>query len=275
MKLIIDAGATKSEIAILSDDKVDKIILSGINPLTNPNSINEIDSIDISTPSAVSEIFYFGAGVRPNVNQLVESKLRSKFSGVLKIEIQSDLMAAALAHYKEERRIIAILGTGSNFALFEGPSLIQKIESPGYIWGDYGSGFAIGQRILESYFFDQMDSDDYNAFEKHCGLVKNEIIKWIYNDHKPNAKIASLSKFLNISSSTFKSKTLEYCFQKMITDRINLIENNSSYFIHFVGSIADVYNEALQMVCEKNGLKIGRIIKSPIDGLIKYYKENG
>jgi hypothetical protein len=41
--------------------------------------------------------------------------------------------------------------------------------------------------------------------------------------------------------------------------------------IHFVGSVAYYFQDALKRACEERGYRVGNIIKKPIDGLAQYH----
>ena len=43
--------------------------------------------------------------------------------------------------------------------------------------------------------------------------------------------------------------------------------------VNFVGSIAQHYADLLKEAARSNGVETGKILKSPMDGLIEYYSE--
>jgi hypothetical protein len=44
--------------------------------------------------------------------------------------------------------------------------------------------------------------------------------------------------------------------------------------IHFVGSIADAFRHVIHNLCEQYGYTCGTILKDPMDGLVRYYRNN-
>ena len=48
-------------------------------------------------------------------------------------------------------------------------------------------------------------------------------------------------------------------------------KNHEKLPIHFVGSVAYNYEQVLKEAIESMGMKPGKIIKSPMEGLIKYH----
>jgi hypothetical protein len=73
-------------------------------------------------------------------------------------------------------------------------------------------------------------------------------------------------------------KKEDYC-QQLIKQNIEIfIENYIAQFenykevpIHFIGSIAFYLKEELKQVLEQHGLKLGNVLKKPIDGLIHFH----
>jgi hypothetical protein len=43
--------------------------------------------------------------------------------------------------------------------------------------------------------------------------------------------------------------------------------------IHFVGSVAFGFKDVLKEICNAYELQLGKIIKTPMDGLIQYHKD--
>ena len=62
-------------------------------------------------------------------------------------------------------------------------------------------------------------------------------------------------------------------FQIFIENQIFQYLNAKDISIHFVGSIAFYLKDELKEALKNNGLKIGKVIKQPIDGLVSYHKE--
>ena len=43
--------------------------------------------------------------------------------------------------------------------------------------------------------------------------------------------------------------------------------------VHFIGSVAFHYKEVLAEAAQETGIQLGTIIKSPMEGLIKYHSQ--
>ena len=85
---------------------------------------------------------------------------------------------------------------------------------------------------------------------------------------------ASFAKFLvqNRSDKTI-NKILNKGFQIFIENQIFQYLNAKDISIHFVGSIAFYLKDELKEALKNNSLKIGKVIKQPIDGLVSYHKK--
>jgi len=45
------------------------------------------------------------------------------------------------------------------------------------------------------------------------------------------------------------------------------------YPVHFIGSVAHCYKEILQEAAQTTGIQIGKILQSPMEGLIQYHQQ--
>lgn len=274
MKLIIDAGASSTDCAIVSDQVLKSWKLGGINPTSNPDSVHQINLIlSEINPEDLEFVYYYGAGVRPDSLQKIYNVFNEELPKT-QIHIENDMQGAALCFHQEEKHIVGILGTGSNFALYEGVNALINVPSPGYLFGDYGSGFALGKYILESYLYQNMEVEEAEQFEH---VYQNKLISMVsdlYYDQRPNFKVANYVKYLDHSSIDFRRKALKYCFDKMINERIMKIPNSTAYKLSFIGSIAYLFKDELEAACSAHGYKVGKIVKTPIKGLIEYHIAN-
>ena len=62
--------------------------------------------------------------------------------------------------------------------------------------------------------------------------------------------------------------------QDFVDNYITQFDNCREVPVHFIGSIAFYLKDELQMVLEQNNLKIGNVLRRPIDGLIQYHALN-
>ncbi|MFN9112282.1 MAG: N-acetylglucosamine kinase, partial [Bacteroidota bacterium] len=88
----------------------------------------------------------------------------------------------------------------------------------------------------------------------------------------PNAYLATFAKFI------IKHKDDAFCRKYIIAEMEDFVENYIKQFdsctqipVHFVGSIAFYLKDELQEVLSKHQIKIGNVLRRPIDGLIAYH----
>ena len=78
-----------------------------------------------------------------------------------------------------------------------------------------------------------------------------------------------------------ENKDFTYC-NKLITKGFNLfVKNQIEQFddckqipLHFVGSIGFYLKDELEKVLKKNDLRLGKVLKRPIEGLVDYHLKN-
>jgi hypothetical protein len=113
------------------------------------------------------------------------------------------------------------------------------------------------------------------AFEKEYNLDADYIKNNLYKEPNPNAYLATFAKFL------IKHKDEDLCKQFIFAEMEDFVENYIKQFdnctevpVHFVGSIAFYLKEELELVLGKHGIKVGNVLRRPIDGLIAYHSIN-
>lgn len=282
MILVADSGSTKADFVALEKDG--KHIFStetlGLNPevLTQDEVIARLDQrFDIlHNKNKVEKLFFYGAGCGTDRMKSYFKTIFEEYFPNAEISVKEDTYAAAYAtNPTNEKAIICILGTGSNCSYFDGENLIQKVQSLGYIAMDDASGNHFGKELIRHYYFNKMPKHLAEKFEKEYDLDADVIKENFYKKPNPNAYLASFAKFL----ITHKN---EPSFQKIIFDELELfIENYIKQFedynkvpVHFIGSIAFYLKDELQTALNKHHIKLGNVLRRPMDGLVEYHKIN-
>ena len=282
MKLLVDSGSTKAD--WISIDEEGKILFTtqtlGLNPevLVKEEIISRLnDRFDLSlNRENVSHLFFYGAGCGTDrMKNFLHGVFQEYFPNAA-IVVHEDTYAAVYATTpKNEKAIVCILGTGSNCSYFDGNVLHQKVQSLGYIAMDDCSGNQFGRQLIRDYYFGKMPAALAKKFEKAYDLDADVIKHNLYKEPNPNAYMATFAKFL------IQHKDEEYCqklvrkdMQVFVENYITQYENCKEVPIHFIGSIAFYLKEELKEVLEFNGLKIGNVLRRPIDGLIQFHLLN-
>jgi N-acetylglucosamine kinase-like BadF-type ATPase len=282
MKLLVDSGSTKADwIAIDDNGKVLFTTQSlGLNPevLTKEEIINRLnDKFDISqNKDKASHLFFYGAGCGTDRMKIFLSNIFKDYFTNAVISVYEDTYAAVFATTpKNEKAIVCILGTGSNCSYFDGNVLHQKVQSLGYIAMDDCSGNRFGRHLIRAYYFNTMPKHLAEAFEKEYDLDADVIKQNLYKEPNPNAYLATFAEFL------IKNKDEEICQGFIRKEMVAFVENYIMQFenckevpVHFIGSIAFYLKDELEATLNEYGIKIGNVLRRPIDGLIEFHVAN-
>lgn len=275
--LIADSGSTKTDWLLLLDEKQRCIVQTqGINPYyLSEEQIFEIITAELlpQMPSAMpqlSAIYFYGAGCRQDVSHHLVNVLHKCFKAQT-IEVNSDILAVAHATCKHEAGIACILGTGSNSCLFDGNKIVSHTPSLGYVLGDEGSGAVLGKRLVGDVFKHIAPHNIVESFISEYQVDVSTLLNKVYKQQLPNRYLASFTKFL--------SKHIEEDYiQTLLNDEFSrFIQRNLLAYdakdlpVHFVGSIAHVFQKNLETSIRQAGLKMGVVMKSPLEGLAAYH----
>ena len=102
-------------------------------------------------------------------------------------------------------------------------------------------------------------------------MDKESVIKNVYQTPNPNAYLAAFSKFLSgIRNTDYAQNILKAGLKEFVDTNIKSYPQYHRYKCHFVGSIAYVFADELKIVCEENGVHLGKIIRRPIQDLLAF-----
>lgn len=271
--LIADSGSTKTDWLLLKGkDELSRFSTQGINPfMLTESEITTILATELpQLPANVESIHFYGAGCRGELSAIVKSAIQSLFL-TANIQVESDLLGAARSVCGNEPGIACILGTGSNSCLYDGKIIVENVSPLGYILGDEGSGAVMGKHLIADILKHQISEDISKLFFDRYQLTPDQIIQKVYREPFPNRFLASFALFIgenrhNIDIHNFIIKEFKFFFRRNIDQyhRLNLPVN-------FVGSIAFFFRIELQGVAKSLGYRIGRIYRTPLDGLMEYH----
>lgn len=280
MKLIIDCGSTKADWVILNGNN---IVLSFNTEGFNPNYTDKdtISSIVLNNTSYqtyiqdITDIYFYGTGCGNQENcNIIKDIFQPVFFNA-KISVTHDLMAACHALFGDKNGIACILGTGSHSCHYDGEKIVNKAVSLGYIIGDEGSGNHIGKQLLRDYFYNKMPTELSQKFEKEYDTNIASVIDNIYHKTQTSRYLASFSKFAyEYKEHDYIKAICSQCLDEFIEYFILRYETSKDMKIGFVGSIAYYFQDILNERLENQGLKISKIVKNPIEGLIEYHSRH-
>ena len=276
MILIADCGSTKTDWVLCDNgDITSRVRTQGLNPtIQSTDDILEvleselIGAIDTTAPD---HIYFYGAGCAyDNANNRMKRALEKVFPGK-KIEINSDLLAAARALCGHEEGIACILGTGSNSCLYNGKEIVDNTPSLGYILGDEGSGAHLGRQLVSDCIKKQLPKDIIEKFMQQYNLDVASTLERVYHTPLPNRWLASLTPFIQENRKNAEIHAmLKNCFTQFFK-RNTMVYRHSWLPIHIIGGIGVNFAEEIKETAESLGLSIGNIVESPMEGLIRFH----
>ena len=279
MKLIAESGATKCDWAIIDpfDNSSTIFRTRGINIAVN--SEKEIQSVlnDVLlglNPLKVEEVWFYGAGiVDPLSCPALYNLLRRTFRNAEKIAMQSDLTAAAHATFGDRAGIVAIMGTGSNCAMYDGSQVEIKARSGGFILGDEGSGARLGKLFLSDFIKGNVPESISAEFQKvHPELDYAGIVRKVYREEAPSRFLASLAKDLYpmIEAGNYPDRL----FRRNCEDFFDAFlphYDTDRYSLGIAGKMASMTEKYITEAAAARSIRLEKIIQSPIAELVKYH----
>lgn len=283
--LIADAGSTKVEWVIISEDgNIEaRVTTHGLNALmADPEEVTKLfaKAKSLLKPVAtVDEIYYYGAGcATPLICKKIKDALMETWAtsghplSDEDIHVDSDLLGAARALLGHKPGIACILGTGSNSCLFDGEKITHNVPSLGFILGDEGSGAALGKRLISDAFKGQLPKLVRDNFLSLYELTQEEILDYTYRRPAANRFLASLVPFLKDHLwNPYVYSLVREEFKSFLKRNVSLYPRSHSLPLSFTGSIAYIFSDILSEAAEAQGLKVGKIEKSPMVGLIAFH----
>ena len=276
--LIADSGSTKTDWRIIQDGKeTHAIATKGMNPFFQTPSEMETELRSSLLPHLpvplFDAIYFYGAGCTPEKSQVVAQTLQQCIKVKDCIEVHSDLLAAARGLCGHQPGIACILGTGSNSCFFDGTAITANVPALGFILGDEGSGANLGKRLVGDLLKNQLDDELKNKFFRQFNTSMAEVIDKVYRQPFPSRYLASLNVFLE------QNRTHEGIHRLLVRAFQDFIERNvmqysyEKYAMNCIGTIAVVYQPELAEAADRCGVTLGKICKSPTEGLIQYHTE--
>lgn len=277
MILIADSGGSKIDWRIIEKNgSIGQANAPGFNPYYQPiedlrKSVREILIPKIKDD--VDKIYFYGAGVSSTKNQLTIKSAFLEFFPQAQIEIGWDLLAAARALCGHEPGIACILGTGSNSCLYDGKEITANVANLGWILADEGSGSNIGKKFLVDYLREKMPAPLAEAFRQRFPLTREEFLEKIYQQERPNAFLASFTRFIfQHLKDPYCYKLVYNSFAEFYENTVMKYENYKNLKVHFTGSVAFYFSDLLRQVTNDKGITVKNILEAPIAGLTLYHQ---
>jgi glucosamine kinase len=279
MILICDSGSTKADWLLMDGKKAKASFQTpGLNPVNlSEKSLSAILKSEKKIDHIVkelSEVHFFGSGCGNAEGKGRMLKVLKITFPKIKITVENDLMASAISTCGNEKGVVAILGTGSNCCYFDGKKIHVKNFGLGFMLGDEGSGTWFGRKFLVTYLYDQMPASLAGKFYAEHKVDRQKAIESVYSKPNPNIFLSSFMPFIIANRkhsfvNKFLLEGLEYFFDTTILAFPEVKKTP----VHFTGSVASLLEKEIRQVGMKKNLRIGNIIKQPMEGLKNYYSK--
>jgi len=276
IKLIADSGSTKAEWCLLDGKKKKTIITQGISPyFLSAQQIQELLEKELKPKlknSLPVEIYYYGTGCSNPANVAIVKTALQKVFGKIKIVVDHDLMGAARALCGNEKGVACILGTGSNSCYYNGKKIMKNSPGLGFILGDEGSGAFLGRKVVQHFLYNTFDPDLMDRFNTKYNTNAVEILEAVYKGALPNRYLAGFAGFLAENRGHYMIENIiEDSFNDFFFNHLYKYKESWTQPIHFIGSVAYGFKDVLKNMCSNYELQLGRVLKQPMEGLIKYH----
>ncbi len=269
--LIGEAGGSGTQWRLSKGESVvDQFATVGYNPQSSSfEDLMQALTQQIVDPEAVTELYFYAAGLISEKHFLDTQEAFQQQFAKAKVEVQNDALAAARGLCGRDAGWIGFLGTGSGMVYYDGKTITKQINSLGFILGDEGSGAYIGKILTRDYYRGRMPETLVKHLSVHFEDLGDELGK-VYGTKAGNTHLARLAAYLH---PFLALPYVDQLLRKAFSDYFEAFAQvDISTPIHFAGSIAFHFNSLLREVAIEKGLSIGRIVQSPIAGLLLYHE---
>ena len=274
MKIVVEAGATKSDWRILGGRGQERLLLPGMNVSTaTPEHNRQVlrDGLAQAGAGSLDGFYLYTAGiVTPQVREDLSAFIRS-ICDVRDIDIQDDLVAAARAVCGRSEGIVAILGTGSNACFWDGGAVSFRVRSGGYILGDEGGGAVLGKLFLSDYIKGAVPAAVAADFASRFDATYEGIVALVYRSESPAGALGSLAPFiLSHYGDPYVKALVDGNFRSFVR-RSLLKYDTARYPVGVVGGWGNACRDIFTRICAEEGVRVGRFESEPIRGLLEYH----
>ncbi|HMK02712.1 MAG TPA: hypothetical protein VK489_00915 [Ferruginibacter sp.] len=277
IKLIADSGSTKTEWCLLNGRTTKTSFTQGLSPyFLSAEQIEYIVDQELKPKlknTEPDEVYFYGTGCsNPNNVKLVKKALEKVFTNAA-VFVDHDLMGAAKALCGHDKGVACILGTGSNSCYYNGKKIVKNSPGLGYVLGDEGSGAYLGKKVIQYFLYNTFDADLMDRFNAKFNTNSDEILTAVYKKPLPNRYLASYAIFLAENRGHYMIENIiEDGFNDFFFNHIYKYRESWTLPIHFTGSVAHGFKDVLKDMCSSYELQLGKVIKKPMDGLVKFHR---
>jgi len=277
MILVADSGSTKCDWLPIANGSVGvKCSTVGFNPYFCDEAF-VLKALEASPELSglrhlVKAVHFFGAGCSSRERNAIIERALQRYFPEASVEVEHDVLASVLATCGDLPGVACILGTGSNSCYYDGAVVHENNYGLGYIMGDEGSGSYFGKKLITHYLYGILPDSIRRAFESRYVMNKEIMVENVYSKPGANVWLASFAKFLSEHpDDPWVRKTVRKGFEEFYDLYVCNYSDFRNLDVHFVGSIAHYFEKLLREVGSDKGVRVGKVIRHPINGLAEYY----
>lgn len=272
MVLIADSGSTKCTWIASDGARTTNVRTQGINAVQHSAEQIREALAELPPCDGVTSVRFYGAGCGetfPEASEKLRRELEAHF-GTTDITVESDLLGAVRALWGRGEGIACILGTGSNSCYYDGVRIVRNTPPLGWVLGDEGSGTYIGRQLVGNLLKGLCDESLRRLFFEEERLDYDEIIRRVYREGMANRFLASFTRFVarHIDRPELDELVCE-AFRSFV--RRNLAHYPADAEVSALGGVACHFERQLRHVLATEGLRAGRIVETPDEGLLNYH----
>jgi N-acetylglucosamine kinase-like BadF-type ATPase len=264
---IVDAGSTKTDLAIVKDNSITIKTFKEFNPNRSDfSTINELKSVIEKNRN----VYFYGSGLSSTKNQnLVAKEFTSN-----NVQVYSDVLGAARALLSHNNGLISIMGTGGVVAFYDGKSIVETKGGYGYLLDDLGGGLELAKNVVSKWLNKELSHETTFKINNYFDTPPNQFITSFYLS-KDKQKLAQLCKILPQLIQTDKqleNLIFDY-FDLFIKKHVNFLASKYDLKeINSLGSIAFNFKKIFEKTLNANNLKLVNVLDKPILKLVDFHK---
>jgi hypothetical protein len=183
-------------------------------------------------------------------------------------------VGAAIAACGHKPGTVAILGTGSHAAVFDGQKIDRQANSLGYILGDEGGGCDIGKSLLQAYFYHEMPEQVSREMASRLPDGRSGFLNQLKKSPFPNQFLADFARVAVLFQENDWVKTLVSSRFKLFVKR-HVASLPPIGPVHIVGSIGCIFAGLIEHELKESGYSAGDFIREPAHRLFEIHMEHG
>lgn len=274
MKLIIESGSSKTDYAVVCDGAtIMQDQVAGMNPALDRSYRAILKALlnRVKTEINISSIHYYGAGC---VSEVINGEVKKVITALMEtgeVYIADDLLGACRAVAADYKSLVCILGTGSNIGYFDGLHVADRVRSGGYLLGDEGSGYRIGQAIYRMWIRGDLPGAAAQSLMNTLLSPNTDPVLHLYEQENPRTYLARFASSFEFLHASAQAEITHMVFGELIQNMILPLYRKYSVPISFVGSIAFYFEKWLSPLLKEQNITVRSIVKSPIEGLVQFH----